>query len=180
MTTVVLVNGPINSGKSTLGLALSRRLPETCFVDGDDHDAPDDAPLSVRIDVALRRIEAQIVGAQGRFLVVAYPLRQADFERIRAACEGQGARLIVITLAPPLAVALADRGGRRLEPDERERIVEMYREGYHARPFSDLVLDTARLNPDQAADEAAAAVLESAARPDPYGCLKPAIRSVDT
>jgi Adenylate kinase and related kinases len=164
MTTVVLVNGPINSGKSTLGFALSRRLPEACFVDGDDHDAPDDAPLSVRIDAALRRIEARIAGAEGQFLVVAYPLRQEDFERIRVACEGQGARLIVITLAPPLAAALADRGGRRLDPDERERIVEMYREGYHARPFSNLVLDTARLDPDQAADEAVAAILERADR----------------
>jgi len=169
MTTVVVVNGPINSGKSTLGLALSRRLPDACFIDGDDHDTPDDAPLLVRVEAALRRIEARIVGAESRFLVVAYPLRQEDFERIGRACDRREAGLLVITLAPPLAIALADRGVRRLEPGERKRIVEMYREGYHARPFSDLILDTARLDPDQAADEAAAAVLKSAARLDPQG-----------
>ena len=57
MLAVIHINGPINSGKSTLGRALADSLPEASFIDGDDHDAPADAPLGVRIEAALRRIE---------------------------------------------------------------------------------------------------------------------------
>ncbi|MBZ6076739.1 shikimate kinase [Microvirga puerhi] len=156
MTTVVLINGPINSGKTTLGLALSRCLQDAVFIDGDDHDAPDDAPLATRIEAALRRIEAHIASLSARFLIAAYPLEDADYERLRHACTCHRARFVVVTLAPPLDVALADRGERKLEQAERARIVEMYAEGYDARPFSDLIIDTARLSPDQAADRVVA------------------------
>jgi len=47
-----------------------------------------------------------------------------------------------VTLAPTLAAAQSDRGGRVLTAWERQRIAQMYLEGYAARPFSDLVLDT--------------------------------------
>jgi Mg-chelatase subunit ChlI len=57
MLNVIHLNGPINSGKSSVGRALAGLLPDAVFIDGDDHDAPGDAPLGTRIQVALRRIE---------------------------------------------------------------------------------------------------------------------------
>ncbi|WP_210161018.1 shikimate kinase [Microvirga lotononidis] len=121
---------------------MSEALPRAFFIDGDDHDAPDDAPLGVRIEAALGRIETEIARAQGCYLVVAYPLDEADHRRLKEAADRKGARFLVLTLAPPLEVALADRGARTLSREEKNRIVEMYDEGYHARPFSDLILDT--------------------------------------
>jgi hypothetical protein len=160
MLTVIHINGPINSGKSTVGQALSRLLPDAVFVDGDDHDAPDDAPLTARVQAALRRLEAHIAGARGCYLVAAYPY-QASYKRLEAASEARGARFLVLTLAPPVEVALTDRGTRKLSPEEKERIVEMYQEGYHARPFSSLVLDTAGLTPHQAGMMARAMILSA-------------------
>jgi len=159
MLTVIHLNGPINSGKSSVGRALADLLPHAVFIDGDDHDAPDDAPLSTRIRVALRRIETQIAEATGDYLIVAYPLDQAHYNQLHAASERRGARLLVLTLAPPLEVALSDRGSRRLTAGERERIIEMYEEGYQARAFSYAVLDTAGLTPEQSAEQAAEVVL---------------------
>ncbi|WP_210335182.1 hypothetical protein [Microvirga sp.] len=114
MLTVIHINGPINSGKSTLGRALTDSLPRASFIDGDDHEAPDDAPLNVRIEAALRRIEREIATRQGRYLVVAYPLDDADHERLKAATDRRRARFLVLTLAPSVEVALTNRGQRAL------------------------------------------------------------------
>ncbi|MCA8039841.1 hypothetical protein [Burkholderia seminalis] len=104
--TVIHLNGPINSGKTTIGLALARVLPDACFIDGDDHDAPpDDAPLDVQWALALERLVAQIAAARERHLVIAYPIGEAEHARLRAACDARDARLFVVTLAPPEAIA---------------------------------------------------------------------------
>jgi hypothetical protein len=159
MLTVIHLNGPINSGKSSVGLALADLLPNGIFIDGDDHNAPDDAPLGIRIQFAMQRIEAQITKAEGDYLIVAYPLDQAHYRRLQAATERRGARLLVLTLAPPLEVALSDRGDRKLTPGERKRIIEMYEEGYQAGAFSTAVFDTAGLTPAQSAQQIADVVL---------------------
>ena len=166
MLTVVHVNGPINSGKSSVGRALAGLLPNAAFIDGDDHDAPDDAPLSARIEVAFQRIETHIANADGDCLVVGYPLDQVHYDRLRAATMKRGARLLVVTLAPPLEVALNDRGTRKLAAGERRRIIEMYEEGYHTRYFSDVVIDTAGLTPQQSAGQAAEAIRQVAVSPE--------------
>ncbi len=139
MRRVVWLTGPINSGKTTLGRALAGRWPGAVFVDGDDHDAPDGADLAARIGAAMARIE-RLVLAGGERLVVAYPLDAAGYARMRAVC---GAGLMVAVLAPPLAEALRDRGGRVLTAWERARIGVMYAEGFDCPGFADLVIDTA-------------------------------------
>ncbi|MBF9233745.1 shikimate kinase [Microvirga alba] len=169
MLTVIHINGPINSGKSTVGYALSRLLPDAVFIDGDDHDAPEDAPLLIRISAALQRIKAFITGTDATYLVVAYPLDQLSYEQLRAAADDRGAHYLVLTLAPPAEVALANRGERILSQEERERIFEMYREGYHARAFSNLVLDTAGLTPEESTDRAASMILDVLSRQNALG-----------
>lgn len=153
--TVIHLNGPINSGKTTIGHALARVLPDARFVDGDDHDAPDDAPFDVQLAIALERLVTQITHARERHLVIAYPIGEAEFERLSAACDARGARLFVVTLAPPEAVAASNRGTRALTDWERQRIAEMYREGYAARAFSDCVIDTSEASVDACATEIA-------------------------
>ncbi|OWJ65835.1 shikimate kinase [Inquilinus limosus] len=154
---IICVNGPINAGKSTVARRLAGLLPGAGFVEGDDHDAPEGADLDTVIAGGLARIEGLIAAAAGT-LVIAYPLRPQDHARLAAAAARRGVRLFTATLAPPMAVALADRGGRPLSAKERERIVEMYAEGYAAPAFSDVILDNAGLTPDQAATVIAEAV----------------------
>lgn len=140
--TVIHVNGPINSGKTTIGVALARLLPDAHFIDGDDHDAPDDAPLHAQWAIALERLVHRIATAHERYLVVAYPIGDAEYARLRAACDARHARLFVATLAPPEAVASSDRGERMLTEWARRRIADIYRKGYASRAFSDCFVDT--------------------------------------
>ncbi|PCE34004.1 nucleoside/nucleotide kinase family protein [Burkholderia ubonensis] len=160
--TVIHLNGPINSGKTTIGVALAHMLPDARFIDGDDHDAPEDAPFDVQWAIALERIVRCIADERKRFLVIAYPIGDVEFERLRAACDARSARLFVVTLAPPETVAMSDRGERALTDWERERIAEMYREGYASRPFSDCLVDTSRLS----AQGCAADIARRVAAPD--------------
>ena len=137
---IIILNGPINAGKSTTGRALARLVEGASFIDGDDHDAPEDAPLVVRINASMAHIESHIIAAQGVALFVAVPLREEDYRRLRDKAESVGAKLRVVTLNPPAEVAFVNRGDRQLSPEEIDRSREMYAEGYASRAFSDLIV----------------------------------------
>ena len=147
---VVVLNGSINSGKTTTGRALAVLLPGARFIDGDDHGISRSIPFQQMIDRAVFWVADQITAATDSCLVIAYPLRDSDFVILQAACAARNARLFVATLAPPLAVALSDRGARKLDGDERARIHEMYAEGYPTRTFSDVIV-TDQATPQQTA-----------------------------
>ncbi|HWX48093.1 MAG TPA: DUF2062 domain-containing protein [Roseomonas sp.] len=152
---VLHLNGSINSGKSSIGRALAEMLPGAEFVEGDDHGLPTSLPRERRWAGALQRIARCIAISRAPWLVVAYPLDEAAYRSLRAACAARGARLRVVTLAPPLEVALSERGGRRLSEEERQRIGEMYAKGYAERPFSELIFDPSDLTPEASARELA-------------------------
>lgn len=107
--TVIHLNGPINSGKTTIGLALARALPDARFIDGDDHDAPVDAPFDVQWAIALERLVTQITHARERHLVIAYPIGETEFERLRAARSGRS-----------VESRLACADGLGAQPDRRD------------------------------------------------------------
>lgn len=140
MRPVIVLNGPINAGKTTVGKALVAAIDDAAFIDGDDNGLPDGAPLEVIIEASLRRLSSEIAANPAGVLVFAYPLRAADHARLKAAADAAGRRLWTVTLAPPIEAVLGDRGDRRLDDGERARIREMYAEGYHDRVFSDLTI----------------------------------------
>jgi len=152
---VIQINGPINSGKSTVGRSLAVMLADARFIDGDDHDAAVISPGLEKWTIAMARIVCQIETASCRYLVVAYPIDYDQFEQILATCTKRAAQFIVVTLNPPLETALSDRGSRKLTFWERKRIVEMYEDGYQARSFSSLFIDTSGRAPQDCAREIA-------------------------
>ena len=137
---VIVLNGPINAGKTTTGKALAAMLPGARFIDGDDHGAPEDAPFLTILEMAFSRLERLILAASEPFLVIAIPLRDEDHARLRAAAESRGGRLLVATLAPPVELAVTNRGTRELKAGEVARSREMFAEGYASRAFSDVVI----------------------------------------
>jgi hypothetical protein len=137
---VIILNGSVNSGKTTTGRVLAQLLPGAVFIDGDDHGVPRSVPFEEMTELSLDWLIARVVEATAPVLVIARPLRDHDFVRLQAVTKRRGAELVVVTLAPPLAVAGADRGDRKLDAWERNRVPEMYAEGYASRAFSDLIV----------------------------------------
>ena len=151
---VVVLNGSVNSGKTTTGRTLAAILPGAEFIDGDDHGISRSVPFLDMIERAILWLVDQIATATAPYLVIAYPLRDSDFALLQTACAARNASLFVATLAPPLELVLSDRGTRRLDAGERNRIREMYAEGYPSRTFSDRII-TDMTTPSQTASRIA-------------------------
>lgn len=169
---VIHLNGPVNSGKSSVGQALAALVPGAAFVEGDAHGLPEALPAEQRWAGALGRILQRIGESGGPCLVSAYPLDEAGYRRLRAACVARGAALSVVTLAPPLEVALGARGARVPDAAEQARIRAMYAEGYHRRAFSAVTIDNAGLAPEETARRVLAALAHAhgaAPAPPPEG-----------
>lgn len=147
---VLCINGAINTGKTTVGRLIGARVPGACFVDGDDHERRG-ASLDIVIEAGVDRLVAAIGEHAGRarVLVLAYPLREPDYARLREAAGEVGAEIRCVTLAPSMEVALSRRGERQLSKTERARVAEMYAEGYAGREFSGLVLDNSDLSVEE-------------------------------
>jgi hypothetical protein len=138
---VIWLNGTIGSGKSAVGAALAKLLPHARFLDGDDFAGHEHLPDLVRWRMAVNALLLEVRWG-GRFgaIVVAYPLEVNEYRRLRADCARAHRALLVVILAPPLALTLRGRGGRVLGPWERARVREMWSEGYHHRPFASVTL----------------------------------------
>ena len=63
-----------------------------------------------------------------------------------------GVPLHCVTLDPSMAVALTNRGTRELTEGERQRIPELYAEGYHAPAFG-TIINNAHQTPEETARE---------------------------
>ena len=64
----------------------------------------------------------------------------------------ENTRFINITLAPSLEECLKNRGERELDDWERNRIKEMYEEGYQNRPYSDFIINNDNQTPEETAE----------------------------
>ena len=139
---IVIVSGPINAGKSTVARQLSRLVPDSLYIDGDNL-APIDLPNVQKWATAVELIsQATLSIAQtGLHLFVSYPIDAANWEKIKSPLRTAGYDVRCVVLAPPFEVALSERSGRQLSDWERARISVMYDEGYDNPSFANLVID---------------------------------------
>jgi len=153
MMSVVFLSGPIGVGKTTLGRAVAASLG-AAFLDGDDFAAPDRPWYASSLSTSRGILEA----AQGalpkhRLVIVAYPLRCASYVYFRRRLSEAGRRTIFVTLRASYAsIVRADRG-RRLSRAEMARCAEMIAQGYAERPFSDLIIETDRVDFNETVDD---------------------------
>ena len=149
--TVIWLNATVGAGKTVVGQSLARLVPRAVFVDGDDEAGPPGEPGPPRWRRALLVLLRLLVRRPPATLVIAYPLQQTGYQRVKAACAHARRRLIVVTLATPLTLTLRGRGGRHLDAAERARVRTMRSQGYHRRPFAALSLPNANAPPARTA-----------------------------
>ena len=154
MPRAILVSGPINAGKTTVSRALARRLSGTAHVEGDAlRHFVGWMPLTEAVPLTL----ANLADVSRNFLrggvhvVVDYLLSANDHAELVAALEPHASEVHSFVLAPPLHVALRERG-RPLNDWERARIRELYDQRIHEPGFG-VPLDTGELTADQTVEE---------------------------
>ena len=136
---VVLLDGPIGVGKTTLGRAAASQL-QFGFIDGDGYSVPGDWLRSIL------RTSRRIVSASEESLrtnpsvVVAYPLRCTNWIFLRETFGQMGVACHCIGLIADIASITVRT--RRLDEKEIARSVEMIAQGYGQRAFSTFILRT--------------------------------------
>ncbi len=150
MNFVILLNGAINAGKSTVSQELCRIHPRMAHVEVDDLRAfidwmslPESIPLNFQNAAAVGRNFLEY----GLDVVISYPLARDDYNYLVDSLRPYP--VYSVTLMPPLSVAQTNRGGRELEAWEVERIAILYQEG--VPEFETMLIDNSQMTPTETA-----------------------------
>lgn len=141
---VIFLSGPIGVGKTTLGRALASAIGGG-FIDGDDY-LDQEQPWyssSLRTSIAVVRAGLAILENENT-IVIAHPLRCVNWIYYRRKFAEAQVRTLFISLHATADTITAEGRGRKFDDEEKHRIAAMIAEGYGARPFSDLILDTSQ------------------------------------
>ena len=140
----IFLNGPIGTGKTTLGHALAERLSGG-FIDGDDFADPN-RPWYCSILQTSRSIVMHGTGmlTTANVVVVAYPLGCINWIYFRRKFIEAGASPFFVGLQASFHAIVDERRGRSFSSEEHDRIQVMIAEGYGSRPFNDLLVATDR------------------------------------
>lgn len=111
---LIFISGSINSGKTTTSTLLAQRIgAELVSVDDLNDQIPNfnlATDLDKSMDLAIHTINSHLL--HGKDVVANYVVREKDFARFRHEIKTEPQ--IVVTLAPRLAIAQSQRGGRTL------------------------------------------------------------------
>ncbi len=142
MREVIILNGPIGVGKTTLGRAFAERLGDV-FIDNDDLRNRSKRWIDEVLTVIDRLVAIGVeILARSPVLVIAKPLRAREWTMLQAKFRTQGAKIFCVTLTASADAILDPARGREFSAGERDRIAEMIAQRYAARPFSDLTIRT--------------------------------------
>jgi hypothetical protein len=150
---IILINGAINTGKTTVARQLAALLPQTAHVEVDAlREFVAFLPLAEAIPVILENAAAvtRNLVRRGIHVVLTYPLGLEDYAYLQDQFSDLNTPIHTITLSPPLDTALSDRGSRTLSDHERRRIREQYADNRHQPPFG-TTIDNSRQSPTDTA-----------------------------
>lgn len=157
---ILNINGPINSGKSTVSKILVNLLSNATFIEVDELMSDEEEAkleLSMQDGWAERqkRLNKKLLDLKKsrkfETVIFAYPISENSYKKWSSMAD-ENTKFLNITLAPSLEECLKNRGTRELDDWERNRIKEMYEEGYQNRPYSDFIINNDNQTPEETAE----------------------------
>lgn len=157
---ILNINGPMNSGKSTVSKILVNLLPNATFIEVDElmsDEEQEKLGLSLQQGWLERhkrlnqKLQAFKKSHEYETVIFAYPIADNTYQDWKA-MEDDQTKFMNITLAPSLEECLKNRGTRELNDWERNRIKEMYEEGYQNRSYSDFIINNDDKTPTETAN----------------------------
>jgi adenylate kinase family enzyme len=155
---IIFISGSINCGKSTVSKLLQEKLGNVALIEIDSlREFIEWMPLEQAIPLNLKNAVSIINNfvAEGLDVIVSYPLSEKNYNYLRENLDVNNLKIITITLAPRLEIALQNRGSRELTDREKERIRYHYEIGINNPSFGE-VID----NSDQSPMETLSKILE--------------------
>ncbi|NQV88021.1 MAG: hypothetical protein HQ402_00505 [Parcubacteria group bacterium] len=148
---IILLNGSINAGKSTVAKLLVEKLPNTALLEIDALREmigwmPIDQSISINLENAVSI--ARNFSKEGLNVVVPYPLSEKNYNFLIDGLKDLNTQIYTFTLAPKLEKTLTNRGNRELEDSEQERIKHHYKIGIHSPAFGEVV-DNSEQTPEE-------------------------------
>lgn len=150
---IVILNGPINAGKTTIAQLLCRKIPNTAHVEVDKVREFIDwmegsegwiISFETAIEIAKKFVE------KGLNVIFTYHISKEDYEEIVKNLHPHDQHIYAFTLKPAKKVLLQNRGNREMSRREINRINELYdREMY--RSYGEII-DNTNQKPDETAD----------------------------
>lgn len=152
---ILFLNGPINSGKSTVAKLLAKKIPNCAILEIDAlREMIDWIPIDQTVPINLENAVSIIrnFSKHGISCIIPYPLSQKNYEYVAKELADIPDEKYLFTLSPPLEESLKNRSGKRELTDwERERIKHHYAIGIHNPLFGE-VIDNGGQTPDETAD----------------------------
>ena len=149
---IILINGTINAGKTTVAKLLATKISNSALVEIDTLRAMIEwMPLEQAIPLNLENAVSVIknFSKNGLHVIVPYPLSQKNYEYLLKELEPLEIR--VFTLALSLESALSNRGNRELDEKEKDRIKHQYEIGIHTPSFGEII-DNSNKKPEETAE----------------------------
>src|SRR4051794_21356997 len=146
---IILINGSINSGKSTTAQHLLDQLPRAAHVEVDDlRNFIPNVPLFESISINLENAVAVTRNfvRHGFDVILTYPLGDGDYAYLIEQLGPCQVPIYTFTLGPSLNVAITKRGDPELSAWEIHRIHEQYADNRH-QPFFGEAIDNSALSP---------------------------------
>lgn len=150
---VIFLNGSINSGKTTVGKILCKKIPNTAHIEidklGDFIDWMDlEDVIAINLENAVSLIRN--FSTKGFNVVATYPLSQRNYDYLIGNLKDIKTKIHTFTLSPKLEVAVSNRGERKLDNWERERIKYHYKIRINNPPFG-VIVDNGQQTPEETA-----------------------------
>ncbi len=156
---VIILNGPINSGKTTIAKILCNKIPNTAHIEVDklrefiDWMSGEKAfPLSIENAVLIMKNFVK----KGLNVIFTYPLDKEDYQIIIDGLKDSQTKIYTFTFNPNINKTLTNRGARELTEREKERIKYHYEIGLNQPSFG-IVID----NTDQTPEETTTYILNT-------------------
>lgn len=152
---IIFLNGSINSGKSTVAKLLVEKIPNSAIVEIDAlRDMIPWMPIDQAVPINLENAIAVIRNFTKHNIscIVPYPLSEKNYAYMTHELADIETSIHYFTLAPSLETALANRGSRKLDDAERERIKHHYTIGIHT-PSLGAIIDNSQQTSEETARE---------------------------
>jgi len=152
---IIFINGSINSGKSTVSKILQERIPNTALVELDSIRAfvdwlPTNEAIPIVHDAGIEIIKSFVKNDLN--IIIPYPLLRKSYDKFVKNLDKNNTKIYAFTLSPKLEKAITNRGTRKLDKKEVDRIHYHYSIGINNPGYGETI-DNSEQSPEETANE---------------------------